>query len=397
MKERSTGTYFEGLSNILTIKSLGAKHSFKKNIDTAEKNTKEYGYKLVRLDFLKWKIFQTFNGLSILFFLLLVGREYINGAITIGSIFIFYNYMTKLIDSTNNSSDYLEKLIAIKSAIGRMMPIFWEPEAITRGTKKMPSDWKQIEITNGSFSYRGPKNSIDKDILFEISRLNLDIKKNAKIGIAGSSGSGKSTLAKLILGMYDLKSGSFCIDKTNYYDISHDSITKHIAIVLQETEMFNLSLEENITMLRAVEDETFTKSLRIAHLTELIKKLPDGVKTLIGEKGYHLSGGERQRIGIARAICKNPDIFIFDEATSALDNKTESHIQLALKKELKNKTILTIAHRISTIKDSDELWVFDNGSIVETGTYNALIGNKKSKLFEISLAEKNTINTKRAV
>ena len=118
-------------------------------------------------------------------------------------------------------------------------------------------------------------------------------------------------------------------------------------------------------------------------MDDVVARLPQGLDTLVGEKGYHLSGGERQRLGIARAICKNASILIFDEATSSLDSKTEYHIQEALDKELKEKTIITIAHRVSTLKNTDRIFVFDNGEIVEVGTYDELSANKKSKFYEL--------------
>ena len=153
-----------------------------------------------------------------------------------------------------------------------------------------------------------------------------------------------------------------------------------MSMVLQDSEMFNMTIRENITLLRNIPEETLVKSIKIAQLESVIAKLPNGLETVIGEKGYHLSGGERQRVGIARAICQDPEIIIFDEATSSLDSQTESKIQKALEKELEKKTLIFIAHRISTLKNADVIYVFESGKIVESGSYTTLL-NKKNSLF----------------
>ncbi|KXK10162.1 MAG: putative multidrug export ATP-binding/permease protein [Microgenomates bacterium OLB23] len=180
------------------------------------------------------------------------------------------------------------------------------------------------------------------------------------------------------MGLYPLSAGRYTIDSTNYYDLSAESISHHIAIVLQDSEMFNMTLRENITLLRSVSEELLLKAVKVAQLEDVVTKLPDGLETLIGEKGYHLSGGERQRVGIARAICKNPEIIIFDEATSSLDSRTEGKIQSALEKELSKKTLIFIAHRVSTLKNVDIIYVFKGGRIVESGTFKSLGADSQS-------------------
>lgn len=384
VREAATGNYFEGLSNVLTIKTLGAKDSFKKNIHSSEQLSKEYGYKLIAIGINKWKAFQIFNAASIVVYLLMIGRDLLGGVITIGSIFIFYTYLMRLVDAAGTSTEAFERLIEIKSSIARMMPIYWEEEELVHGTVPFPKTWKEIVIKDGSFNYRGPQDAVESAALFEIKNLNITIHKNEKIGIVGSSGSGKSTLGRLLLGLYQLKSGEFSVDHINFYDIMHSTVTKEIAIVLQETEMFNLSLTDNITLLKKIDPELLAKAIEIAQLQKIIDKLPQGLATVIGEKGYRLSGGERQRIGIARAIYKDPQLFVFDEATSALDSKTESLIQKALEKELHKKTLVVIAHRVSTLKNVDRICVFEKGSLVEEGTYQSLANDPGSKFYEIA-------------
>ncbi len=141
--------------------------------------------------------------------------------------------------------------------------------------------------------------------------------------------------------------------------------------------MFNISLRENISLSEKVDEEKLERAIKIAQLEHVVKNLPNGVDTLIGEKGYHLSGGERQRIGIARVIYKDPEIIIFDEATSSLDVKTEKKIQKALSDNLQEKTIITVAHRTNTLKDMDTIFKVEKGKIVEQGKYEDFFSNKK--------------------
>jgi ATP-binding cassette, subfamily B, bacterial len=209
------------------------------------------------------------------------------------------------------------------------------------------------------------------------------INKFDKIGIVGHSGAGKSTLAKLLIGLYKLEEGEFKIGPSNYYDISHTQIAKNIAIVLQETELFNMSFKDNITLLKDFDPIRFAKAISVAQLQDVLDNLPLGVETTVGEKGYKLSGGQRQRLGIARAIYSDAPIIIFDEATSALDTGTERLIQDALDTQMDDKTLIFIAHRLSTLKNMNRIIVFEDGKIIEDGVFDELINNNKSIFFEL--------------
>ncbi|MFW6026468.1 MAG: ABC transporter ATP-binding protein [Candidatus Woesearchaeota archaeon] len=212
--------------------------------------------------------------------------------------------------------------------------------------------------------------------------MSFNINKNEKVGVVGYSGSGKSTLSKLLLGLYKINSGEIKIDEKNFYGFEHQNLLDNISLVIQETEMFNMSLRDNISMLKEIDSNTLQKAIKIAQLEDVIKKLPDGLDTVIGEKGYKLSGGERQRVGIARAICKNSNILILDEATSSLDPETELKIQEGLDL-LENKTMIIIAHRLSTLKNVDKILVFDKGRLVEQGNFKELLKDPNSKFYYI--------------
>lgn len=373
--EQASGTYYEGLSNVLTIKTLGVKGDMQKNITNREEYSRDTTNRLIKLGTDKWKFFQLVNALFLGGILLLSGHGYLEKTISIGSIFIFFTYFYRLTGAIGQSTNIFDQLVAYKIGISRMMPIFWEKSGARQGDKGFPKNWHEIEIKNGNFSYHSEDK---KEDLSGLHAINLKIKRNQKIGIVGKSGSGKSTLAKIFLALYELKDGEYKIGEENVYDIEHSELTKNVALVLQDSEMFNLTLRENITLMREDHEKLFDSAVKIAQLEDLIAKLPDGLNTLIGEKGYRLSGGERQRIGIGRAIYKNPQILVLDEATSSLDSKTETLIQESLEKYLTEKTIISIAHRVSTLKNVDKILVFENGEIVEEGSFKVLSENKKS-------------------
>ncbi|MCK5320675.1 ABC transporter ATP-binding protein [Candidatus Parcubacteria bacterium] len=379
--EKASGSYIEGLGNILTIKSSGAEGSFKNSITEKEEITRDYRYKIIRTSNNMWKVHQIFNGLGIGVFLFFVGHGVALGSVSVGSIIIFYSYIQQLIRNANQILEIYSNLIDAKTTFGRMMPIFWNKRQNIKGNKDFPKDWQSIVIKSGNFTYK--KEERDK-VHTGIYDMDLQINKKEKIGFAGKTGSGKSTIVKLLIGLYPFDSGDYQINDTNFYDIKSDEVLKNVTLVLQESEMFNLSMKDNITLMREYDSCLFKKAVAITQLKEVIEKLPNGIDTLIGEKGYHLSVGERQRVGIARAIYRNSQIIIFDEATSSLDSRTEKLIHNAIESEFRNKTLIFIAHRVSTLKNVDSIYVFDKGKIIEQGKYLELLEDKNSFFYKIN-------------
>lgn len=376
-QEHSSGKYYEGLSNITTLKAHGYGISFQQQIVKAEEDQRNISLALSSLGNNKWKAFQIFNALFTFFFYLIMVQGVVGGTITVGAIFTFHSYFFLVQRSMGNVTDLTDQFLEIKTSFERMMPLLESPQSAFFGTQHFPENWNTIEIRHASFSYQ------QYDKRFELCDIDFAFQKGQKIGIAGHSGSGKSTFAKLLLGLYKIEAGDFRIGSRDFYDCSHEEVTRHCSLVLQESELFNFSLLENITLLREVTPELLEKAIRISQLDNFISKLPEGLNTLIGEKGYRVSGGERQRIAIARAIAKGPDIFIFDESTSQLDSKTESTLQQALELELKDKTMLFIAHRLSTLRNMDVICVFDQGRIIQKGSFDELINTEGSVFQEL--------------
>ncbi|NOR45836.1 MAG: ATP-binding cassette domain-containing protein, partial [Candidatus Delongbacteria bacterium] len=242
-----------------------------------------------------------------------------------------------------------------------------------------------IKFDNVDFSYE--KN---KQILFDI---NLHIKAGETVAFVGESGSGKSTITNLIFRFYDPNSGEILIDNKPLKNYSLRLLRKNIGVVFQETDMFVATLRENLAYgaVKRVSDDEIMEAVKMSLLDELVAKLPDGLDTMVEEKGKNFSGGEKQRISICRLILRKPNIVIFDEATSALDSKAESMIQKTMEKVMQGPTSIIIAHRLSTVIDADKIFVFRDGRIVETGSHSELIakGNEYKRLWDEQLKVHN--------
>lgn len=238
--------------------------------------------------------------------------------------------------------------------------------ATTPTLRPMPPS---ISFQNAAFSY-----TPDKPLF---SNLNLNIAAGEKIGIVGLSGAGKSTLVNLLLRAYDLQSGKILIAGQDIAGVTLFSLHQNISLIAQEPALFNRSILENIRFARPkATDEEVRAAARLACIHDTIMKLPQGYDSIVGERGVKLSGGERQRIAIAAALLKNAPILILDEATSALDSESETAIQQALQNIMQHKTVIAVAHRLSTLRRMDRIIVLDNGAVVEDGTPQKLLKNK---------------------
>ena len=197
------------------------------------------------------------------------------------------------------------------------------------------------------------------------------------IGLVGSSGAGKSTVINLLMRLYDVDDGAILLDGVDLRDITQESLHHQIGVVLQETFLFSGSVYDNIRYAKPDAGyEEVVRAAKMANAHEFITKFPDGYDTYVGEHGYTLSGGERQRIAIARAILHDPRLLILDEATSSLDTETEYQIQQALERLTKDRTTFAIAHRLSTLRGADRIFVIDQHRVAEMGTHNELMRKK---------------------
>ncbi|MDA9304492.1 ABC transporter ATP-binding protein/permease [Amylibacter sp.] len=268
--------------------------------------------------------------------------------------------------------------------MGEMFDLLGQPQEVidVANAKDLNIKGGQIEFDNVTFGY-DPERTI-------LSKLSLKIKKGETVAIVGPSGSGKSTIGRLLFRFYDVNSGSLKIDGQDIRDVTQASVHNSIGIVPQDTVLFNDTIGYNIAYGRdgASEDEIIAAA-KSAKIHDFIISLTDGYNTTVGERGLKLSGGEKQRVGIARTLLKNPPILVLDEATSALDTETERNIQDSLRGLGSGRSVITIAHRLSTVVDADQIIVLEQGSIVEKGTHDELLNlnGRYAKMWHIQESE----------
>jgi ABC-type multidrug transport system fused ATPase/permease subunit len=355
--ENASGGFVESASNILSVKAMGAANTMTSNMAEREEVARRLSYERLRLGNTKWMCFQIHNAICWGIYLLVIAYAVMNGKLLAGYFLTYAMYFDKLREAAVDFTDRFQLMIERKSNLGRMMPLFWVDNRLRQGSLNFPADWHAIHIRDAVFHY---------DDKLAVGPLSFEVKRGEIVGITGQSGSGKSTLIKLLLGLYHLDRGTLQIGDVPVDEIHHDELIANVAVVLQETELFNLTLRENLTMMRDVPADLLERACEIACLEEVIAGLPDGLNTMVGERGHSLSGGQRQRVGIARAICRNAPILLLDEATSALDLTTEQMVMEGLMADQSvQRTMLIVSHRTSTLKDVDRVVVFDQGRLVD--------------------------------
>jgi ATP-binding cassette subfamily B protein len=235
----------------------------------------------------------------------------------------------------------------------------------------------QLHDIRGAVRFEDVTFGYDEDVAPTLDGIDLDVPPGSFTAIVGETGSGKTTLAYLVARLYDVRSGRVTIDGVDVRDASFASLARTVGLVSQDTYLFHASVRENLRFARpSATDEELEDAARAAQIHELIASLPEGYDTVVGERGYRFSGGEKQRIAIARVVLRNPPILVLDEATSALDTETERAVQDALDQLMTDpptRTIIAIAHRLSTVRDADQIVVLDGGRLVERGTHEELI------------------------
>ena len=295
------------------------------------------------------------------------------GAITIGDFFKFMLYINLFLTPIRRIIDFIEQFQNGMSGFKRFCEILdTQPEPELPDAKEAPLLHGDIAFCNVSFQYDADD---DEETPTEVlTDINLTIPSGKTVAFVGPSGSGKTTLCHLIPRFYEISSGVITIDGTDIRKFTRDSLRRNIGIVQQDVLLFTGTIRDNIAYgnLDAEEDEII-QAAKLANIHDFIMTLPKKYDTFIGERGVKLSGGQKQRLSIARLFLKNPPILILDEATSALDNATEQMIQSALDTLSQDKTTLVVAHRLSTIKNADQIIVLTEKGILETGTHEELL------------------------
>jgi len=297
----------------------------------------------------------------------------LNGTLEVGSYSVLVFLTQRFLWPFTTLSVLIDDFERSMASVGRIFGLLSVPIKIKDESHSLTPDSNSfnIKFENVSFGYQ------ENVPLFK--SLNMNIPHGTSIGLVGDTGSGKTTIAKLLLRLYELQDGDIYIGGHSISNLSINYLRKKIGIVSQESFLFDASIFDNITYgVKEANRVDVEQAVEKSQCKEFIDKLPDGLDTVVGERGQILSGGQRQRISIARTLIRNPEVIIFDEATSAVDNKTEQLIQKAIFEIIKERTSIIIAHRLSTIRNCQNIYVLDGGKVIEQGNHDSLINQKDS-------------------
>ncbi len=304
------------------------------------------------------------------------------GVVTVGDIVLIQVYILGIIDRVWGIGRSMNQLYSAFADATEMFDIMELPHGIQDVPNAPP-----LQVTEGAISFSEVNFHYDEKNREVLEHFSLDIAPREKVAIVGSSGAGKSTLVKLLLRLYNINSGAIEIDSQDISKVTQESLRTSIAFVSQEPILFHRSLMENIRYGRqSATDEEVIEAAKEAHCYEFIDRYPEKFNTMVGERGVKLSGGERQRVAIARAILKDAPILVLDEATSSLDSESEKFIQDSLKVLMEGKTVIVIAHRLSTVMHMDRLIIMEEGKVAVSGTHSELLAKESNlykKLWEI--------------
>jgi subfamily B ATP-binding cassette protein MsbA len=355
----------EIFSNIEVIKANSTQKLEGKKFEKENQNVFKYLLKQVKVNALTSPIMEILGSVAIGVVIYIGGTEVIEGRMTIGAFFAFATALFMLYTPIKKISKLYNQAQDAIVANERMFELLNKEPMIKSGKIELKEQIKHLSILHTSLYYG------DKMALNNVS---AGVDRGESIALVGDSGAGKSSLVNLLVRFYDPSEGEIMInEKYNIKDLTLTSLHQRVAYVTQRIYIFNDTIAQNVAYGQEFNKEKVTEALKKAYALEFIETLENGIDTMLSENGNNLSGGQRQRIALARAIYKEPDILILDEATSALDNKSEALIQKALEELKPNMITITVAHRLSTIENSDAILVFKNGKIICRGQHVDLI------------------------
>ncbi len=366
--ENLVGQVYEFVNATLTVKIFNLGEHVLGHAREGEQSGYKQSSKVYALDYMRW------IGLNLigLFWMMIIVyyavSQTLSQALSLTAFALVVYQALKVWGLLEDFTSVYSEAVEQSSSFRRLIKLLSQPVQVSdvEPTEALKVEQGAIQFNNISFAYNV------KHPVFE--GLELSIKPGEKVGIVGRSGSGKSTLVKLLLRFYDPIGNEITIDRQNIRTVNQDSLRQNIAVIPQDVSLFNHSVMDNIRYGRlSATDKDVMKAAEMANADDFIRKLPAGYQTLVGERGLKLSGGQRQRIAIARAILKDAPILILDEATSALDTQSEQLIQASLSRLMRDKTVIAIAHRLSTVAALDRILVFDKGQVVEEGSHAALL------------------------
>ncbi|WP_420855750.1 peptidase domain-containing ABC transporter [Vibrio tetraodonis] len=366
----NTSFLTETISGSETLKSLAVEPRFVRKWDEQTEKIVTTGYKVQQLNNKSNHIVQWLEKTTSVAILWLGAMQVLSLEMTIGQLIAFNMMSNHIAQPLARMVDLWGQFIQTRVAVEKLGDMLNLPVEQHTG-KDMVTIQGAISLHNVVFRYQ-------PDVPPTINELSLDIKAGESLGVVGTSGSGKSTLARLLLRLYSPEQGSITIDGIPLTHIHIEQLRNQVGVVLQENFLFSKSVSDNITQSRPEASlEEIINAAKLSGSHEFILKLPMGYDTILAEGGQSLSGGQKQRLAIARTLLSDPRILILDEATSALDDESQALIQSNMASIAKNRTVVTIAHRLSTVRDCDRIIVLDKGKIIEQGSHHQLLRNSR--------------------
>ena len=373
----------ENLTGIRVVKAFTRQQYEIKKFSAKSKAYLEQDLKLTKSFALFWAV-SDFLSLGQIFTVILYGSiAAYRSEISVGTLVSFISYVTMLSAPVRRLGRIISNIGKAFVSSGRIEDILNEEPEVLFPTNEKPEIYGDIVFDSVSFSYPGTERPV-------LDGISLRIKRGQTVAVLGPTGSGKSSLVHLLDRLYEYTAGSIKIDGQELNTIDKGWIRSKIGLVLQEPFLYGKTVMENIKLaVPEINDSQAEHYSKVAALDTEIKYFADGYSTIVGERGVSLSGGQKQRLAIARTLIKDAPILIFDDSLSAVDTKTDTEIREALKREKKNKTVIIISHRISTIKDADNIIVLENGKIVLQGTHTELIAKDGlyKRIYEIQNSE----------
>ena len=359
----------EIVSGNRVVKIFGGYDYEKERLDEVDGRNKRQNLKLIYVRAAGVAITQTIFGFGVAGVIYMAGLESAAGNLTAGQFISFFGAMMLMLQPVRRITNVNATLQRGVAAADSLFTVMDEDDELDTGTIDAGRLEGNVEFRDVRFAYGDDKSAVLQDI-----SISLDAGKS--LAVVGHSGSGKTTLASLLPRFYDVHAGEILLDGVPIRDYTLRSLRDNISLVSQDVILFNDTIANNLAYgeLRQHSEDDLLRAAEAAHVLEFARELPDGLQTLVGDRGVLLSGGQRQRIAIGRALLKDAPVLILDEATSSLDTQSERRIQEALNELMKNRTTLVIAHRLSTVEGADRIIVLDGGRIVESGTHRELLG-----------------------
>jgi subfamily B ATP-binding cassette protein MsbA len=350
------------------VKVFGGHEYERDRLDDVDERNRRQNLKLIRVRSMGVAVTQTIFGIGVAGVIFMAGRESIAGNLSPGEFISFFGAMMLMLQPVRRITNVNATLQRGVAAADSLFLVIDVPDEIDTGTLEVDRANGHVEFRNVSFSYGDDTAPVLNDI-------SLQIEPGRSLAIVGQSGGGKSTLVGLLPRFYDIDSGDILLDGKSIRDYTLNCLRDNISLVSQDVILFNDTIRNNLAYgeLRQHSEKELLRAAEAAHVLEFVNDMPDGLETMVGDRGVLLSGGQRQRVAIGRALLKNAPLLILDEATSSLDTESERRIQEALDELMRNRTTLVIAHRLSTVERADRIVVLDAGSIVEVGTHKELL------------------------